>query len=80
MTAFAMGVSLCQIEELMRGILGDDAPDHATIGRWVQQESEQAGAVLEVLDAAAAARVQTLALDELFLGGGRPWSGSSRRA
>ena len=27
-----------------------------------------------------ARRVRTLALDEIFFGGGRPWSGSSRRA
>lgn len=79
-TAFAMGISTRQIEDLLRVILGDDAPDHSTIGRWVQDAAAAAGPVLEALDAAAAPRVRTLALDEVFFGGGRPWSGSSRRA
>ena len=34
-TAFAMGISTRQIEDLFRVILGDEGPDHATIGRWV---------------------------------------------
>lgn len=76
----AGGVSFRQIEVLLRVVLGDDAPDHSTIGRWVKEEAEKAAAVLEVLDAAAAPRVRTLALDEIFFGGGRPWSGSSLRA
>jgi hypothetical protein len=75
-----MGVSTRQIEDLFRVILGDDAPDHSTIGRWVKDEAEKARTVLEALDAAAAPRVRTLALDEIFFGGGRPWSGSSLRA
>lgn len=79
-TAFAMGVSLRQIEDLLRVVLGDDAPDHSTVGRWVAEEAERAGAVLEALDAAVAPRIRTLAVDEVFFGGGRPWSGSSRRA
>jgi hypothetical protein len=79
-TAFATGISLRQIEDLLRVILGDDAPDHSTIGRWVKQEAERAAAVLKVLDAAAAPRIQTLAMDEIFFGGGRLWWGSSRRA
>ena len=77
---FAMGVGLRQIEDLLRVVLGDDAPDHSTVGRWVKEEAEKAAAVLEVLDAAAAPRVRTLALDEIFLGGGRPRWGSSLRA
>lgn len=76
-TAFASGVSLRQIEDLLRVILGDDAPDHSTIGRWVKEEAAKAAAVLKVLDAAVAPRIQTLALDEVFFGGGRPWSGSN---
>ena len=80
MTAFAMGISTRQIEELFVVILGDDAPDHSTIGRWVQVEAEKARAVLETLDAASVPRVQTLALDEVFLGGDRLWSRSSPRA
>jgi hypothetical protein len=33
-----------------------------------------------VIDTACADRVPTLAVDEIFFGGGRPWSPSSRRA
>jgi hypothetical protein len=79
-TAFAMGISTRQIEDLFRVILPDDAPDHSTIGRWVADEAAKAKPLLEALDTAAAPRIQTLALDEIFFGGGRPWSGLSRRA
>ncbi len=79
-TAFAMGVSTRQIEDLFRVVLGDDGPDHATIGRWVADAAGKAEPVLKSLDAACVARVQTLAVDEIFFGGDRPWSGSSRRA
>jgi hypothetical protein len=79
-TAFAMGISTRQVEDLFRVILGDEAPDHATIGRWVADAAGKAGPALKVLDAACAARVETLAVDEVFFGGDRPWSGSSRRA
>ncbi len=80
-TAFAMGVSLRQIEGLLGVLLpADEIPDHSTLGRWVQAEGQRAGAVLEALDPACADRVSTLALDEIFFGGDRPWSGSSRRA
>ena len=79
-TAFAMGISTRQIEDLFRVILGDEGPDHATIGRWVADAAGKAGRSSRSLDAACAARVQTLAVDEIFFGGGRPWSGSSRRA
>jgi hypothetical protein len=79
-TAFAMGVSTRQIEDLLRVILGDDGPDHATIGRWVADEAKKAQPILEVLDAACIPRVRTLAVDEIFFGGDRPWSASSRRA
>jgi hypothetical protein len=76
-TAFAMGISTRQIEDLFRVILADDAPDHSTIGRWAAEEAEKARPALEALDAASASRIQTLALDEIFFGGGRLWSGSS---
>jgi len=76
-TAFAMGISTRQIEDLLRVILGDDGPDHATIGRWVTDEAKKAKPILAALDAACVPRVQTLALDEIFFGGDRPWSGSS---
>jgi AcrR family transcriptional regulator len=80
-TAFAMGLSLRQIEDLLKLLLPpSQAPDHATIGRWVQAQAEQATEVLAVLDAACAPRVQTLAIDEIFFGGGRPWSASNPRA
>lgn len=80
-TASAMGVSLRQVEDLLGVLLPpDQVPDHSTLGRWVADEAERAGAVLKVLDPACADRVETLAIDEIFFGGGRPWSGSSRRA
>ncbi|MBV8678354.1 MAG: hypothetical protein JO355_14425, partial [Planctomycetaceae bacterium] len=55
-------------------------PDHSTPGHWVQAEARRAGAVLAALDPAYADRVGTLALDEIFFGGDRLWSGSSQRA
>jgi hypothetical protein len=79
-TAFAMGVSTRQIEDLLRVLLPDDGPDHSTIGRWVADAAEKAKPVLEVLDAACIPEVRTLAVDEIFLAGDRPWSASSRRA
>jgi hypothetical protein len=79
-TAVAMGVSTRQIEDLLRVILADDGPDHSTIARWVADQAEKAQSVLEALDAACVPHVHTLTLDAIFLGGGRPWSASNRRA
>ena len=80
-TAFAMGVSLRQVEDLLGVLLPvAEVPDHSTLGHWVQAEARHAGAVLKALDPACVPRVRTLALDEIFFGGVRPWSGSSRRA
>ncbi len=79
-TAFAMGISTRQIEDLLRVILAEDAPDHSTIGRWVADEAGKAKSLLKALDAACIPRVRTLAVDEIFFGGDRPWSASSRRA
>ncbi len=79
-TAFAMGISTRQIEDLLRVILPENGPDHATIGRWVADAAKKAKGVLETLDAACVPEVQTLALDEIFFGGDRRWSASSRRA
>ncbi len=80
-TAFAMGLSLRQVEDLLGVLLpADVVPDHSTLGHWVQAEANRAGAVLAALDPACADRVSTLALDEIFFGGDRPWLGSSRPA
>ena len=79
-TAFAMGISARQIEDLLRVLLPDDGPDHSTIARWVADEAEKAGRLLEALDAECIPQVRTLAVDEIFFGGDRPWSASSRRA
>ncbi len=76
-TAFAMGISTRQIEDLLRVLVGADGPDHSTIARWVADAAEKAKPLLQTLDAACVAEVQTLAVDEIFLGGDRPWSGSS---
>ena len=80
-TAFAMGLSLRQSEDLIGVLLpAEEVPDHSTLGHWVQAEAHRAGAVLAALDSACAGRVGTLALDEIFFGGDRPWWGSSRPA
>jgi hypothetical protein len=79
--AFATGLSLRQIEELLGVLLPQSkVPDHSTLGRWVQAQAERAEKVLRVIDSACAARVGTLAVDEIFFGGDRPWSPSSRQA
>jgi hypothetical protein len=79
-TAFAMGISTRQIEDLFRVLVGEDGPDHSTIARWVADAAEKAEPLLRVLDAACVPEVRTLAVDEIFFGGDRPWSGSSRPA
>jgi hypothetical protein len=80
-TAFAMGLSLRQIEEVLRLLLpATTTPDHSTLGHWVEAEAEHAGEVLAALDSACAPRVQTLCLDEIFFGGDRPWSVWNRPA
>lgn len=77
--AFAAGVGLRQIEVLFKALLpARDAPDHSTIGRWVAQEAKKAREILKPLDAASVPLVTTLAVDEVFFGGRRPWWGSSR--
>jgi hypothetical protein len=79
--AFAMGLSLRQIEDLLGRLLPEgEVPDHSTLGHWVQDQARRAGGVLAALDPACAERVETLAIDEIFFGGGRPSSRSSRRA
>jgi hypothetical protein len=76
-TAFAMGISTRQIEDLLRILLGEDGPDHSTIARWVAEAAEKAKPALATLDALCIPVVRTLAVDEIFFGGGRPWLGSS---
>ena len=78
--ACASGISTRQVEQLLRILLGDDGPDHATIARWVAAAATQAQAVLEVVDHASAPLVRTLAADEIFFGGDRLWWASSHTA
>src|SRR4051812_46180803 len=56
-TAFAIGVSTRQIEDLPRVILAEHGPDHSTIARWVADQARKAKPVLEALDAACAPHV-----------------------
>jgi hypothetical protein len=66
-TAFAMGVSLRRVEDLLGVLLPQDkAPDHSTLGRWVADEAERAGEILAALDPACVGRVETRAIDEIF--------------
>jgi len=79
--AFAIGLSLRQIEEVLAVVLPrSEVPDHSTLGRWVQAQAQEAEKVLAVIDTACADRVRTLAVDEIFFGGDRLWSPSNRRA
>jgi hypothetical protein len=48
-TAFAMGVSTHQIEDLLRVILAEDGPDHSAIARWVTDQPEKAKLVIKAL-------------------------------
>jgi hypothetical protein len=69
-TAQAMGISLRQSEELLGTLLpAAQVPDHATLGRWTAAAARQAGAVLAVLDPLCTPLVETLCVDEIFLGG-----------
>ena len=70
-TAFAMGLSTRQVEDLIGVIDPEGGPDHATVARWVAAEVQKAAPVLAALDEACRDRVETLAVDEVFLGGGR---------
>jgi hypothetical protein len=79
-TAFALGISTRQIEQLLAILAPDDGPDHSTVGRWVAQHAAKATAALAVLDPATAPLVRVACLDEVFFGGDRPWSSSSPRA
>jgi hypothetical protein len=65
---WAMGLSLYQIEDLFCVLLGDagNAPDHATLGRWLLAQARQATKLLEVLDRHTTPQVRYLCLDEIF--------------
>ncbi len=71
-TAFAIGISTRQIEELLRVLLAGEAADHSTIARWVADAAERAEPVLRALDATSIPEARTLAIDEIFFGGVRP--------
>jgi hypothetical protein len=80
-TAFAMGLSFRQIEELLGVLLPPGkAPDHSTLARWVGVEAIRAGEVLKILDQHCSTEVKTLAIDEIFFGGDRPWLASNQQA
>jgi hypothetical protein len=72
-----MGISTRQVEDLLRVILADSGPDHSTIARWVADAAGKAKPILRTLDAACVPVVRTLAVGEIFLGGGPPSSASS---
>lgn len=78
--ACASGTSTRQAEHLLRVLLGNDAPDHTTIARWVADAAKKARDVLEVVDRATVPLVETIAGDEIFLATDRRLSGSSRTA
>jgi hypothetical protein len=78
--AFAMGISTRQIEDLLGFLIADEAPDHSTIARWVADAAQKAKPVLQALDAACVPKVKTMAVDEIFFGGDRPWLVSSLQA
>jgi hypothetical protein len=80
-TALAMGLSFRQIEELLGVLLPPGkAPDHSTIARWVGVEAVRASEVLKIIDQHCSTEVKTLAIDEIFFGGDRPWLASSHQA
>jgi hypothetical protein len=68
-TLTAWGLRLRQIEGLFAGLLGEAAPDHATVGRWTAAAGRQADLVRAALDQASRPRVRELALDELYFRG-----------
>jgi hypothetical protein len=69
-TAWAMGLSLGQIKDLLGLLLpAGKAPGRSTLGRWVLAAARRAGPVLRVLDAACAPRAQVLCPDEIFFHG-----------
>ena len=80
--AFAMGVSPRQIEDLLGVLLprGSKSPTtRPSAAGSPTRPSAQANRP-QGPRRGVRPRVQTLAVDEIFFGGGRPWSGSSPRA
>lgn len=77
--SFAAGITVRQIALVFATWMDDrPAPRHATIGRWVERAAVKASALLRPLDAACVPLVSTIAGDEVFFGGSRPWWVSSR--
>ena len=65
-TAAACGVSLSTTRVLLALLLGQRAPSRATLGRWVADAGQRAGAVLTRLDDACRSLVTTVCLDEIY--------------
>jgi hypothetical protein len=66
-TAAAYGLSLSQTLTLLAIVLPVSLrPSRATLGRWVQRETQRARRLLAVLDAACRPLVVCLCLDEIF--------------
>jgi hypothetical protein len=63
----ALGVSLPQLRQLLDVLLPGRAPSVARLGRWAQAAARQAGPLLAVLDEWAAARVEQVAADEVYV-------------
>jgi hypothetical protein len=63
----AMGLSLSQLVILLAIVWPRrTVPSRATVGRWVQQSTQQSRRILEVLDRACQGLVLMLCLDEIF--------------
>jgi hypothetical protein len=63
----ALGVSLNQMLRIFVFLLGSNrAPGRSSLGRWVRQAQQQAGAVLRVLDEHSRPLARCLCPDEIF--------------
>jgi hypothetical protein len=70
--AQAEGVSLSVARRLLRVVQGSQSPPSVpTLGRATLQAGRRAGALLEVLDAAARPEVKPVTADEIFLAANR---------
>ena len=64
-TAQADGVSLAVARRLLAVFLGAETPSVPTLGRWTKAAGEKAGALLSVLDAVSATRLNQAVTDEI---------------